>query len=115
MRPLANHRPDARAGGLVLLRSELAKPLADELLFGQLFEGFGDAELFLTEARAVAEKTLGVFVEGRVAEAHVGSRAVSAEEPSSFLEIETRALSGEADEVLVRLLPRGVFELQSDC
>src|SRR6185295_14233032 len=58
--------------------------------FRQLFESLRNAELFLTEAGAVAEKTLGVFVERRVAEVQVGSRTVSSEEPASFLEIETR-------------------------
>lgn len=47
--------------------------------FGQHFEGFGDAELVLGEAGPVAEKSLGVLVEGREAELHVRSRATGPE------------------------------------
>ena len=83
--------------------------------FGQLFEGFGDAELLLRQAGAVAEEALRVFVEGSVAEAQVGSRAVGSEQPASFLEVEPCALGGEADELFVCLTPCGVFELHCDC
>jgi hypothetical protein len=83
--------------------------------FGQLFEGFGDAELFLGESRAVAEETLGVFVERGIPEAQVGSRAMGSEEPAPLLEIETRSLGGEADELFVSLTPCGVSLLHRDC
>jgi hypothetical protein len=83
--------------------------------FRQFFQGFGDAELFLREAGAVAEEALGVFVERGVAEAQMGSCAVGSEEPAPLLEIETRALGGEADELFVCLAPCGAFELHRDC
>ena len=83
--------------------------------FGELFEGFGDTELFLGEAGAVAKEALGVFEEGGIPEAQVGSCAVGAEKPASLLEIETRALGGEADELFVCLTPCGVSELHNDC
>jgi hypothetical protein len=81
--------------------------------FGELFERFGDAELVLGETRAVAEKTLRVFVEGRVAEAHVHSRAVGSQQPAPFLEVQSRSLGGETNELFVRLTPRDAF--QNDC
>ena len=83
--------------------------------FGELFKGFGDAELFLSEAGPVAEEPLGVFEEGGIPEAQVGSGAVGLEEPTSLLEIETRALGGEVDELFMCLTPFGVFQLHCDC
>jgi len=83
--------------------------------FGQLFEGLGDAELLLSETRAVAEETLGVFVERRVAEAQMSSRAVRSKEPASLLEIETRALGGEADKLFMCLTPCGAVDPHDDC
>jgi len=83
--------------------------------FGELFEGFGDTKLFLSEAGAIAEEALGVFEEGGVPEAQVGSCAVGSQKPTSLLEIETRTLGGEADELFVRLTPSGAFQLHHDC
>ena len=83
--------------------------------FGELFKGFGDAELFLSEAGPVAEEPLGVFEEGGIPEAQVGSCAVGSQKPASLLEIETRALGSEADELFMRLTPCGAFQLYGDC
>jgi len=83
--------------------------------FGELFEGFGDAKLFLGEAWAVAKQALGVLVERGVAEAQVGSCAVRSEQPAPFLEVEPRSLGGETDELFIRLTPCGAIELHSDC
>jgi hypothetical protein len=83
--------------------------------FGQLLERFGDAELFLGEPRAVAKESLGIFLKRRVTEAQMRSGAVRSDEPAPFLEIETRPLGGETNELFVCLTPRGVFEFENDC
>jgi len=58
-RPAVNNRPDARAGGLVLLVSELAEPFADELLEGG--DGMRDpCERALGFALAEAEAAEGL-------------------------------------------------------
>jgi hypothetical protein len=83
--------------------------------FGELFEGFGNTKLLLRDAGAVAEEALGVFEEGGIPEAQVRPGAVGSEEPTSFLEVETRAFGGEADELFMRLTPCGAFQLYGDC
>ncbi|HEX5099115.1 MAG TPA: hypothetical protein VFV94_06420, partial [Polyangiaceae bacterium] len=78
-------------------RSELLRGL------GQLFECFGHPEFLLREFRAVAEKTVGVFVEGGKAEPKVRSRAAPSEKRASLLEIEPRPFGGETNELFMGL------------
>jgi hypothetical protein len=73
--------------------------------FGQLFERLRNAELFLREPRPVAEEAFRVLVERAVPELCVNRRTESPQQPTPFLEIEARALLGEAHELLVGPLP----------
>lgn len=71
----------------------------------QVFERGGDAELFLSEARCMAEEALGVFHDAAEAEVLVGARAFGGEKPDAFVVFEACACSRKSHELVVGLLP----------
>ena len=72
---------------------------------GQCFERLGDAKLFLSLARAVAEQPLDVLRETAVTKASMRVAAEGTEQPATFFEVEPSSLPCELDELFVRVKP----------